>query len=55
MKMKQVFIVIATCIVSIAAGAQAPLVKDLGYRGGSIAGIGRSNALHFILMGDWGP
>ncbi len=55
MKMKQVFIVIATCIVSIAAGAQAPLVKDLGYRGGSIAGIRKiDNALHFILMGDWG-
>lgn len=55
MKMKQVFIVIAACIVSIAVNAQAPLVKDLGYRGGSINGIKKiDNALHFILMGDWG-
>lgn len=35
--------------------AQAPLVKDLGYKGGSIAGIKKlPNALHFIVMGDWG-
>lgn len=35
--------------------AQAPLVKDLGYRGGSITGIKKpANALHFIAMGDWG-
>lgn len=35
--------------------AQAPLVKDLGYKGGSITGIIKiPNALHFIVMGDWG-
>lgn len=35
--------------------AQAPLVEDLGYKGGSIPGIRKlDNALHFIVMGDWG-
>jgi UDP-2,3-diacylglucosamine pyrophosphatase LpxH len=35
--------------------AQAPLVNDLGYRGGSIAGIKKiPNALHFVVFGDWG-
>jgi len=35
--------------------SQAPLVEDLGYRGGSIPGIKKpANALHFIAMGDWG-
>lgn len=35
--------------------AQAPLVSDLGYKGGSIPGIKKpDNALHFIVMGDWG-
>jgi tartrate-resistant acid phosphatase type 5 len=37
------------------ANAQAPLVKDQGYRGGSIPGIKKPDgALHFIVMGDWG-
>jgi predicted phosphodiesterase len=35
--------------------AQAPLVADLGYRGGSISGLLKpEKALHFIAMGDWG-
>ena len=35
--------------------AQAPLVEDQGYRGGSIPGIKKpAGALHFIAMGDWG-
>jgi tartrate-resistant acid phosphatase type 5 len=37
------------------AQGQAPLVEDLGYRGGSINGIKNTpNALHFIVFGDWG-
>jgi tartrate-resistant acid phosphatase type 5 len=37
------------------ANSQAPLVDDLGYRGGSIKGIKKlPKALHFIAMGDWG-
>lgn len=36
-------------------GAQAPLVENLGYKGGSIKGIKKiNNATHFIAMGDWG-
>lgn len=39
----------------IVVRAQAPLVEDLGYRGGSIPGIKKlPGALHFIAMGDWG-
>ena len=35
--------------------AQAPLVEDLGYKGGSIPGIKQTDkGLNFILMGDWG-
>jgi tartrate-resistant acid phosphatase type 5 len=35
--------------------AQAPLVKDLGYKGGSINGIKKTpQSLNFIVMGDWG-
>ncbi|MFN4315909.1 MAG: purple acid phosphatase family protein [Chitinophagaceae bacterium] len=35
--------------------AQAPLVEDLGYRGGSIKGLQKlDKALHFLVMGDWG-
>lgn len=35
--------------------AQAPLVADLGYKGGSVSGLKKiPNALHFIVMGDWG-
>jgi tartrate-resistant acid phosphatase type 5 len=35
--------------------AQAPLVADFGYKGGSIAGLKKlEKALHFIAMGDWG-
>ncbi len=35
--------------------SQAPLVPDLGYKGGSIPGIKKmEGALHFIVMGDWG-
>lgn len=35
--------------------AQAPLVEDLGYKGGSIKGLKKNPAsLHFIVMGDWG-
>ncbi|MFT3822994.1 MAG: tartrate-resistant acid phosphatase type 5 family protein [Chitinophagaceae bacterium] len=52
--MKYILISLALCIVNISVHAQT-LVKDLGYRGGSIAGIKKiDNALHFILMGDWG-
>jgi tartrate-resistant acid phosphatase type 5 len=35
--------------------AQTPLVKDLGYKGGSIPGIKKiDNAIHFLVIGDWG-
>lgn len=35
--------------------SQAPLVEDLGYRGGSIPGLKKpAGALHFLAMGDWG-
>lgn len=35
--------------------AQAPLVDDEGYRGGSITGIKKlDKGLNFIVMGDWG-
>ena len=50
-------IMLSITLAFLAAGvmAQAPLVKDLGYRGGSIDSIKKlSNALHFIVMGDWG-
>lgn len=37
------------------AQMQAPVVDDLGYRGGSIKGIRNTpNALNFIVFGDWG-
>lgn len=35
--------------------AQAPLVDNLGYMGGSIKGIAKwDKSLNFIVMGDWG-
>jgi tartrate-resistant acid phosphatase type 5 len=35
--------------------AQAPLVEDLGYRGGSIPGIKKTaKAINFLVIGDWG-
>ncbi len=37
------------------AQVHAPVVDDLGYRGGSIKGIKNTpNALQFIVFGDWG-
>jgi tartrate-resistant acid phosphatase type 5 len=44
-------LLMSTCLVM----AQAPVVSDLGYRGGSITGIKKlPNALHFVVIGDWG-
>jgi tartrate-resistant acid phosphatase type 5 len=45
---------LAIPFISIAQ-MRAPLVDDLGYRGGSIKGIKNTpNAIHFIVFGDWG-
>lgn len=47
------FVVI--CFVSNSATAQAPVLADQGYTGGSIPGlVKKPNALHFLVMGDWG-
>ncbi len=52
---KVVFVKVLVCALTFSAVAQAPLVKDLGYRGGSIPGLKKMDkALHFIVMGDWG-
>lgn len=57
--MKQICAAVAAytlfTVVATGALAQAPLVEDLGYKGGSIAGLKKvPNALNFIVMGDWG-
>ncbi|HEX2533629.1 MAG TPA: metallophosphoesterase [Chitinophagaceae bacterium] len=49
----------AVVLLLLAAGpvirGQAPLVEDLGYRGGSIPALKKpDSALHFIALGDWG-
>jgi tartrate-resistant acid phosphatase type 5 len=51
----RIFIAIQLQLLVLMVYSQAPLVQDLGYRGGSIPGIKKPvNALHFIAMGDWG-
>lgn len=41
--------------VTYLTNAQAPVVNDLGYRGGSIPNLKKvPNALHFVVFGDWG-
>lgn len=56
MRSDRLFIsVITCCLLALNLQAQAPLVEDLGYRGGSIKGIRKwDKALHFLVMGDWG-
>ena len=35
--------------------AQAPLMDNIGYKGGSIKSIKKiSGAIHFLAVGDWG-
>lgn len=42
-------------LVQVYTHGQAPLVDDLGYKGGSIKGIKKlPGALHFLVIGDWG-
>lgn len=46
---------VASHFLTLLLYSQAPLAKDLGYRGGSIPGLKKpDNAIHFIAMGDWG-
>lgn len=53
--MNKAGLVLLLSFFSLCLYSQAPLVEDLGYRGGSIPGIKKpANALHFIAMGDWG-
>jgi tartrate-resistant acid phosphatase type 5 len=49
------FFIFTLILFSQNISAQAPLVENLGYKGGSINGIKKiNNATHFIAMGDWG-
>lgn len=53
--MKKIILVISLIALNFAILAQAPLVENLGYKGGTIKGIKKlPNATHFIAMGDWG-
>lgn len=53
--MKKISLFLVLHLLVLAAFSQAPLVKDLGYRGGSIPKLKKlDKALHFIAMGDWG-
>lgn len=55
MQFRHIILTITLALLSAGVMAQAPLVKDLGYRGGSIDGLKKiPDALHFIVMGDWG-
>jgi len=55
MLMKILSLTLVLHLLVILSSAQAPLVKDLGYRGGSIPGLKKpEKSLHFIAMGDWG-
>jgi 3',5'-cyclic AMP phosphodiesterase CpdA len=53
---KTTLLFLSLLTVTFLANAQhAPVVDDLGYRGGSIAGIKKlPNALQFVVFGDWG-
>jgi predicted phosphodiesterase len=54
-EMKYFFVALVIFFINYSLYAQAPLVENLGYKGGSIGGIKKiPNALHFIAMGDWG-
>lgn len=53
--MKKILIVLVLGFLNQSLIAQAPLVENLGYKGGTIKGIKKiPNATHFIAMGDWG-
>ncbi|WP_114792906.1 metallophosphoesterase [Niabella yanshanensis] len=53
--MKKIILVIGIQLLGLLGWAQAPLVDDLGYAGGSIKGLKKTpGALDFIVMGDWG-
>jgi len=53
--MKTILLFFSFFFLTFAISAQAPLVENLGYKGGSIKGIKKiPNATHFIAMGDWG-
>lgn len=55
MKNIKLILSLALQALSVLVIAQAPLMKDQGYRGGSIPGIRKlDSAIHFIAMGDWG-
>lgn len=55
MKKKSLLYLLLFLAISLSSNAQAPLADDLGYRGGSIAGLKKTpNALNFIVFGDWG-
>lgn len=48
-------VVLVVQLITTSALAQVPLADDQGYRGGSIPGLKKiDNAIHFIVMGDWG-
>lgn len=52
---RKLMMVCLATITSTSILGQAPLVEDLGYRGGSIKGIKKNpDALHFLVIGDWG-
>lgn len=54
--MRRLFALIYLFVIEVApVFSQAPLVEDLGYTGGSIPALKKvPNALHFLVMGDWG-
>ncbi len=55
MHIKTCLIVALMLNLMINSFGQAPLVEDLGYKGGSIPGIKKlPNALNFLVIGDWG-
>lgn len=52
---KTLLLFVSLVMVTLATNAQAPVVNDLGYRGGSIPNLKKlPNALHFVVFGDWG-
>ena len=52
---KHIILLLCTLINVFHILAQAPVVDDGGYRGGSIKGITRlDSSLNFLVIGDWG-
>ncbi|MES2777084.1 MAG: tartrate-resistant acid phosphatase type 5 family protein [Bacteroidota bacterium] len=52
---KQALLVILSFFLLLQIEAQAPVIDDVGYRGGSIKGIKKlDRALNFVVIGDWG-